>query len=216
MLNAPTKRVARFFFLTACGVMIFAAGCFTHLAVDRSAPPAVDLKDYLPVAILPSADAPGFAGSGSLLLAASLETLQGKNFAVTAQEKSVQTLQDMKRSSQEVSRNAGLLRRFSETLRSRIILVAAFLDYRMQKSYLSSGTSQVWQGASYEYHSLPTYHQGFCEMKVNLKMLDAEKGAVVWAAEGRGRGPSGSEERILRQLVADLMKDLPLLPEKRE
>jgi hypothetical protein len=53
-------------------------------------------------------------------------------------------------------------------------------------------------------------------MKVRLKMLDSEKGALIWTAEGKGRGPSGFEERILRHLVEDLLKDLPLLPEKRE
>ena len=189
MLNARAKRGACFFFLTACGSLILATGCFTHLAVDRSAPPAVDLKDYQPVAILPSSDAPGFAGSGSLLRAATQEVLKAKNFAVTAPEK------------------GGAF---------RITLVATFLDYRRQKSYISSSTSQVWPGASYEYQSLPTYHQGSCEMKVRLKMLDSEKGALIWTAEGTGRGPSGFEERILRHLVEDLLKDLPLLPEKRE
>ena len=216
MLKARAKLPAWVFFLPACGSILLVPGCFTSLAVDRLAPPVVDLKDYQPVAILPPADASGFAGSGSLLLTASQEVLKAKNYAVTAPERGVQVLQDMNQTPEEVSRNAALLRRFSESLRSRIILVATFLDYRLQKSYISSATSQVWQGAYYEYQSLPTYHQGFCEMKVSLKLLEAKKGAVVWAAEGRGRGPSASEERILRHLVADLMKDLPLLPEKRE
>jgi hypothetical protein len=216
MLPARAKMVACFFFLTACGSMIHAKGCFTHLAVERSAPPGVDLKDYQPVAILPSADTPGFADSGSLLLTTSQEILKAKNFTVPPPERAFQVLQDMNQTPQEVSRNAGLLRRFGESLSSRTLLLATFLDYRTQKSYLSSSTSQVWQGASYEYQSLPTYHQGICEMRVSLKMLDVEKGTVVWAAEGKGRGPSGAEKRILRQLVADLMKDLPLLPEKRE
>jgi len=196
--------------------MILATGCFTHLAVERSALPGVDLKDYQPVAILPSADTPGFADSGSLLLTTSQEILKAKHFTVPPPERAFQVLQDMNQTPQEVSRNAGLLRRFGESLSSRSLLLATFLDYRTQKSYLSSSTSQVWQGASYEYQSLPTYHQGICEMRVSLKMLDVEKGTVVWAAEGKGRGASGAEKRILRQLVADLMKDLPLLPEKRE
>ena len=216
MLPARAKRGACFFFLTACGSMLLATGCFTHLAVERSAPPGVDLKDYQPVAILPSADTPGFADSGSLLLTTSQEILKAKKFTVPPPERAFQVLQDMNQTPQEVSRNAGLLRRFGESLSSRSLLLATFLDYRTQKSYISSSTSQVWQGASYEYQSLPTYHQGICEMRVSLKMLDVEKGTVVWAAEGKGRGPSGAEKRILRQLVADLMKDLPLLPEKRE
>jgi hypothetical protein len=216
MLKARAEMVARFFFLIACGSMLFAMGCFPSLTVDRSAPPAVDLKDYQPVAILPSPDAAGFAGSGSLLLTTSQEYLKTKNFIVTPPERGVPVLLDMNQTPEEVSRNAGLLRRFGEALRSRIVLVATILDYRTQKSYISSSTSQVWRGASYEYQSLPTYHQGISEIKVRLKMLDSEKGTAVWTAEGKGRGPSGSEERILRNLVEDLMKDLPLLPKKQE
>ncbi|MBP1713870.1 MAG: hypothetical protein H6Q42_2073 [Deltaproteobacteria bacterium] len=215
MANTRSKVAVWFFILTVFGFLILAMGCFTRLTVDRPAPPLVDLKDYQPVGILSSSDAPGFTGSGWLLLKASQDVLKEKHFAVTAPERSLQVLQDMNQSPEEVSRDARLLRRFGESLSSRILLVATFLNYRRQKSYISSGTSQVWQGASYEYQSLPTYHQGICEMKVSLKMLDAEKGTVVWRAEGSGRGPSGSEERILRQLVEDLMKDLPLLPEKR-
>lgn len=215
MPNTRAKRGARFLFLTALGFMILAAGCFTHLTVDRAVPPAVDFKDHPPVAILPSADAPGFTGSGSLLQTTSLEILKAKNFTVTAPERSLQVLQEMKQTPEAVSRNAGLLRRFGESLSSPIVILASFLDFRTQKSYISSSTTQVWQGASYEYQSLPTYHQGICEMKVSLKMRDSEKGTVVWTAEGKGRGPSGSEQRILRSLVEDLMKDLPLLPEKR-
>jgi len=216
MLNVRAKMIACFFCLTASGFLFLATGCFTSLAVDRSAPPVVALKDYQPIAILPSPDAPGFTGSGSLLLIVNQEVLKAKNFVLIPLQRAAQVLQDMHQTPQEVSGNAALLRRFGESLNSRIILLPAFLDYRTQKSYISSSTSQVWRGSSYEYQSLPTYHQGICEMRVTLKMLDSEKGVVVWRAEGKGRGPSGAEEKILRLLVEDLMKDLPLLPEKRE
>jgi hypothetical protein len=196
--------------------MLLAAGCFTPLTVDRLLPPAGEFRDDRPMAILPAADAPGFAGSGALLQTTSLEILKAKHFVVTAPERGLQALQAMNQTPEAVSRNAGLLRRFGESLNAPIIFLATFLDFRTQKSYLSSSTTKVWQGASYEYQSLPTYHQGICEMKVSLKILDSEKGAVVWTAEGKGRGPSGSEQRILRLLVEELLKDLPLLPEKRE
>ena len=216
MLSEGAKRAAWFCFLIFCGSMPLAAGCMMRLTVDRSAPPVVDLKKYQPVAILPPADAPGFAGSGALLLAASQEVLKAKNFSVTVPQRADQVLQEMNLSAREVSRDPALRRRFGEILRSRIILVPTLLDYRSQKSYISSSTTQVWQGGAYEYQSLPTYHQGFCEMKISLEMFDVEKGTAVWTAEGRGRGLSGSEGGILRHLVMDLTRDLPLLPEKRE
>jgi hypothetical protein len=215
MPNARPKWVAWVFFLTACGAVILETGCFTQLRVERSAPPLVDLESYQPMAVLPSADAPGFPGSGSLVVTASREVLMAKNFVLTAPERGIQAIQEMGQTPEAVSRNAALLRRFAESLGSRIVLVASFLEFRSQKSYISSGTTQVWQGGSYEYQTLPTYHQGTCEMKVSLKLLEVEKAAVVWSAQGSGRGPSGSEEAILRQLVADLLKELPILPEKR-
>jgi hypothetical protein len=47
-------------------------------------------------------------------------------------------------------------------------------------------------------------------------MLESEKGAVVWMAEGKGSGPSGSEAKILHWLMEDLMKGLPTLSPKTE
>ncbi len=216
MFGSPVRKSARLFLLAACGSLIFAAGCFTFLNVEPSAPPLVDLQEYQPVAVLPAADAPGFAHSGALLLAASREFLQAKRFSVADPDRVTRALWDLNRDAEDVARSAALLRRFGETLRSRTVLLATISDYRRQKSYISPGTSQVWQGAAYEYQSLPTYHQGVCEMKLSLKLLDPQKATAVWKAEGRGRGPTGSEERILRQLVEDLLKDLPLLPEKKE
>ena len=216
MFSACAKWAAGLFFALSLAAALLTAGCLTRLAVDRSSPPVVDLKNFQPAAILPPADTPGFAGSGALLLAASREALKAKNFSVTAPARADQALQEMNLSAREVSREAALLRRFGQSLRARIILVATFLDLRVQRSYVSPSTTQVWHEGAYEYQSLPTFHQGVCEMKISLKLLDAENGTAVWTAEGRGRGPSGSEAGILRQLVADLTKGLPLLPEKRE
>jgi len=216
MFEVYCRMAARFLFFVASGAMIFVMGCFTSLAVAPSPPPAVDMRNDQPMAVLPPPDAAGFTGSGSLLLKINYELLKAKNFVVIPPEKGVHVLQEMAHPAQEVSRTPGLLRRFAESIGSPIVMVPIFLDYRPQKSYISSSTSQVWQGASYEYQSLPTYYQGFSEMKVCLKMFDSEKGEVVWTAEGKGRGPSGSEERILRHLVETLKKHLPLLPEKRE
>jgi hypothetical protein len=216
MSIACARRFARFLFLITCGALVLAAGCMTRLAVERSTPPAADLSAYQPVAILPPPDAPGFAGSGELLFAASREALLTRNFAVTAPERADKVLQEMNLSAPEVSGDPALRRRFGEALRSRTVLLTALSDYRSQKSYISSSTTQVWHGAAYEYQSLPTYHQGICEMKISLKMLETEKGTLLWAAEGRGRGPSGTEADLLRRLVADLTRDLPFLPAKRE
>jgi len=216
MLTAFAHRGAWLILLISWGSLILAAGCLTRLAVDRSMRPAVDLNDYQPVAILPPADWPAFPDAGALLRTASREALKAKNFSLTEPEKAEQALQAMNLSAAEISRDAALQRRFGKSLQARIILVPILLDFRSQRSYISSSTTQVWHDGSYEYQSLPTYHQGVCEMKISLKMIDVEKGTVVWAAEGRGRGPSGSKEEILRRLVMDLTDGLPFLPKKRE
>jgi hypothetical protein len=193
--------------------MILAAGCFTHSAVERSAAPLVELQDYQPVAVLPPADASGFAGSGALLRTAIHEALKAKNFTVTEPARADEVVRERNLSAEEISRGAAIQVRLGEALRSRIILVATFLDYRSQRSYVSSDTSQVWHGGAYEYQSLPTYHQGVCEMKIRLKMLAVEQGTAVWTAEGRASGPGGSERELLRRLVTDLTRTLPFLPE---
>jgi len=212
------QKFIRWFSIAVCGFIFFTPGCFTRLSVDRSDPPILDLKNYQPLAILPVPDAPGYRHSGFSLQLAAEEVLKEKRFALVGQEKVVQVLTDLKQTAQGVSSDSTLLARFSAALGSKILLVGTFLYYRVQKSYISPNISEVWPGAGSlpGYQSLPTYHQGTCEIKVRLQMLESEKGTVVWMAEGKGTGPSGSETKILNLLIEDLMKDLLPLPPKTE
>jgi hypothetical protein len=216
MVQGDAMRFYRWLWLPALAFMLLSGGCLTRLSVDRSGPPAVALEKHQPTAILPAADAPGFAGSGALLTKEAGESLAAKNFTVVAPERSLRALLEMNRSAPEVSRNPIYLRWFGDSLAARLVLLASFIDFRTQKSYVSSRTFQVWQGASYEYHSLPTYYQGMSEMKIRLKLLDPQTGGSVWESEGSARGPAGSEEEILRRLAADLLLGLPPLPGKGE
>jgi len=213
--RSDRNRIRIWLFIAALGAFILTSGCFTHLSVDRSTPPLIDFRDYQPMAILPIADVPAHPGSGSNLQRAIQEALEKKKFVLVAPERVGQVLLDLNQTPQGLLGDPGLLARFSEASGAKLIVVGALLDYRVQKSYFSSGTSQVWEGAFYEYQSLPTYHQGTCQMKVRLRVFEAQKGAGVWLAEGRGGGPSGSREKILRSLVEDLMKAVPPLSGKK-
>lgn len=208
-------RRSRWFWVAAFGAMILITGCFSRVSVDRSIPPPVNLKEFQPAAILPIADFPEGPGSGSDLLRVTQEVLEQKGIALVSQERVGRVLADLNQTPQGLLADPVLLPPFSDAAGAKLVVVGVLLDYRVQKSYFSSGTSQVWEGGFYEYRTLPTYYQGTCQMKVRLQMLDARTGKVVWLAEGRGSGPSGSQERILRSLVEDLMKPIPPLQEKR-
>jgi len=210
----PCRRIG-WFWVAAFGAMILISGCFSRVSVDRSIPPPVNLKDFQPAVILPIADFPAGPESGSALLRATQEVLEQKGMVLISQERVGRVLADLNQTPQGLLADPSLLLSFADTSGAKLVVAGILLDYRVQKSYISSGTSQVWQGGFYEYQSLPTYYQGTCQMKVRLQMLDARMGKVVWLAEGRGSGPSGSQERILRSLVEDLMKEIPALREKR-
>jgi hypothetical protein len=209
------KTFSGWFLIAAFGAWILTSGCFSRWSVDRSFPPLLNLKENQPAALLPVADFPESAGSGSNLLQATREILEKKGFALISQEKVSQALAELNQTPQGLLADPTRLPPFSDATGSKLVVVGVLLDYRTQKSYLSSGTSQVWEGAFYEYRTLPTYHQGACQMKVRLQILEAQTGRVVWMAEGKGAGPSSSREKILRALVEDLMKEVPPLREKR-
>jgi hypothetical protein len=217
-LRPYPQKINRWFWIALCGFIFFTPGCFTRLSVDRSDPPILDLNNYQPLAILPVPDAPGYPHSGLSLQVAAEEVLQEKRFALVGQEKVVQVLTDLNQTARGVSSDPPLLARFSAALGSKMLVVGTFLSYRVQKSYIAPNISEVWPGAGSisGYQSLPTYYQGTCEIRVRLQMLESEKGAVVWMAEGKGSGPSGSEAKILHWLIEDLMKGLPPLPQQTE
>jgi len=218
ILRPYPQKIIRWIWIAVWAFIFFTPGCFTRLSIDRSDPPLLDLKNYQPLAILPVPDAPGYPHSGLGLQVAAEEALQEKRFALVAQEKVVQVLTDLNQTAQGVSSDPSLLARFSAALGSKMLVAGTFLSYRVQKSYIAPNISEVWPGAGSlpGYQSLPTYHQGTCEIRVRLKMLESEKGTVVWLAEGKGSGPSGSEAKILHWLMEDLMKGLPTLSPKTE
>jgi hypothetical protein len=218
ILRPYPQKIIRWIWIAVWAFIFFTPGCFTRLSIDRSDPPLLDLKNYQPLAILPVPDAPGYQHSGASLQLAIEEVLKEKRFTLVAQERVVQVLTDLNQTPQGVSSDPPLLARFGAVLGSKILVVGTFLSYRVQKSYIAPNISEVWPGAGSlpAYQSLPTYHQGTCEIKVHLQMLDSEKGTVVWMAEGKGRGPSGSEAKILHWLIEDLMKGLSPLPQQTE
>ena len=213
MLTRPWRRF--FLFLFSPLVMISLAGCFYNLNLDRSSPLEVNLKDYQPIAFLPIQEAPGFPESGSNLNDSIQARLAAKGIAFLNQEDvspAIEELGLIPHTSQKLLAQSTSLRKLGERLKVKLILAGTLLDYHLQKSYVRSTAFQVWDGAMYDYRSLPTYYQGTCQIRLKLMLFDPEKGSVVWMAEGTVRGPSRSAESLGKKLVDRLLSDLPSLP----
>ena len=186
MRSRPKTR-SGWLLLLPLGVLLLTPGCFTRLSVDKTAPPLLDLKNYQPVAILPIPDFRGHPGSGFNLQRMIEEGLTQKGFAVVAPERVINALMDLNQSPLSPSPNPNHLPRVGEALGSKILVVGSFLDYRLQKSYILLGHHPSLGWRLYGYQSLPTYHQGICQIRVRLQMIESEKGSTVWTAEGKGK-----------------------------
>ena len=79
----------------------------------------------------------------------------------------------------------------------------------MKKSYWDASTFEVRDREPHDYVTLPTYHHGTSQIRLILRMFEAGKGDLVWAAAGTIHAQSGSHEEYARKLAERLLKELP-------
>ena len=193
---------------------LLVGGCTSHVTLDRSSPLSINPEDYQPVALLPIADASGYPESGARLYSAVQGLLLEKQYALIDSTLVTRALEEVNLSPTQLLADPSSLKKFGERIMAKLLLTGTFLDFRIQKSYVSSKTFQVWDWDRLFYTDwiLPTYHQGVCQIRLGLQMFDPGKDLMVWMAEGHGLGPAGSAVALERSLVQKLLEDLPSLP----
>ncbi len=196
---------------------ILAPGCFYKMDLAKVNGRNVDLKSLQPIALLPIQDFPGFPESGSNLIIPLQDLLARRGCTLIQASATSQVLEELDLRPQILLSAPSSLMKVNERLQAKLFLVGTILEYRVEKSFLRSKEFplwDVWNGRGYEYRILPTYHQGTCQMRLRLSLLEAERGSVIWMAEGRVSGPTSSIEALGRRLVQGLLENFPsLLPQ---
>jgi hypothetical protein len=163
-----------------------AGGCFYKLHLGQVDDLTVDLKSLQPIALLPIQDFPGFPESGLTLVTPIQDLLVKKGWTLIQPSQTSPVLEEFELRPQNLLTDPSSLIKVNERLRAKLFLVGTILGYRAEKSFVRSQDFpiwDVWNGPGYEYWSLPTYHQGTCQMTLRLSLLDPEKGSVIWKAE---------------------------------
>jgi hypothetical protein len=205
MVSFTERKVGAAGFLGALA-LLFLCGCtVVQLSGQEASPLNVQVRDFQPIAVLPVPDIPNNPNIAAQLFSFLREDLTEKGYRLVPV--SVVNVAMGERSVSGVSPDPTVLKEFAKQTRAKLILVVNILDYRTQKSYLSSGTFQVWNGSLYDYEALPTWHQGLLQIRVALKLLDPEKNEVVWSVEGQVQGPTGTQLSLLRRLVQRTLQD---------
>lgn len=186
---AETLKKSPWVFPLLLAIAFTFAGCLYNLDLEKVTPKPVAIKDYQPIAILSIPDASGYPGSGSDLYMALRLLLAAKGYRFLEMGEA----------------------KVLDPPKARFLLLGQILEYSVQESYVRSESFPVWDGLQYEYRSLPTYHQGACQIRLLLRLLDQEKEAVVWRVEGRIRGPSQARKLLGQKLLERLLADIPPL-----
>ncbi len=189
------------------------AGCLRDLKLEKPWPLRVDPRDYQPVALLPIQDPRESPGAGDLLSSAAQDLLTLKRYTLIDPAKVSEALGELGVTPQALLMDQASRVKLTERLGVKALIVGTILEYRLEKSYVRSESFVVWEGATYDYRTLPTYHQGMCQIGVKFRLVEAETGDLLWATEGAIRGPSSAAESVGKRLVNRLLGDLPsILP----
>ena len=210
-MRYPPGKANPFYCVLALTGILLSAGCIYKLNLLRDSPLNVDLKDFQPIAILPIQDAPGYPESGVSVYTSAQDLLARKGYTLVNPVKVSQAIEGLNLKPLNLVSDPSSLIKANERIQAKLLMVGTRLEYRVEKSYVGPRDFQVWDGATYEYWALPTYHQGTFQMRLKLSMLEPEKGFLVWMAEGRVSGPSRSVGALGQKLIERLPEKLPSL-----
>ena len=196
------------YFVLLSVTLLFLPGCFSRLNVGTPYSLKIDPKEYQPVVLLPILSAPDQPESGSALYSFIRDNLEGKGYILAKEPEVSAALEELRLTPLLLlSDSAGLIK-LGQRLKAKLLFIGTIPEYKVQKSYWGASSFQVWD-QPFEYATLPTYHLGTCQIKVFLRMFEAEKGELVWGAEGTIRASSASGEVYARKLAERLLEELP-------
>jgi len=200
------RRIPRLF---ALFIVILISSCAYTVKVDRSTPLQTSLEEFQPIALIPIPEAPGYPESGADVDSFVRLSLAGKGYRVIDSPAVLKILENIEFSLEKILSDRAALSRFQEESGAKLMIIGIFLTYRIRKPLIGEKTYQVWDGVTYEYHSLPTYYRGTFLARLKLRLMNPENGYVVWTAEGTAEGPSISARSLTEKLVSALLKELP-------
>ncbi len=192
-------------------ILVLVSACAYLVRVDRSTPLQTSLEEFQPIALLPIPEVPGHPGSGSDLDSFIRLSLEGKGYRIIDSLAVLKILERIEISVEKILSDPAALYRFKEDSGAKLLIIGNFIDYRIRRPHLGEKTYKVWDGVTYEYHSLPTYYRGTFLARLKLRLMNPESGYVVWTAEGRSEGPSISARNLTEKLVSALLDELPPL-----
>ena len=164
--------------------------------------------------LLPIQDASGYPQSGSDLHSFIYNFLTAKGYNLVPPKEVATFLREFSLLPSNLIADPSSLIKTNEHLKAKLLLTGTLLQYSLQKPYVRSESFLVWEGGRYDYRTLPTYYPGTCQIKLMLRLLEVEKGSVLWLAEGKILGPSQAANNLGKRLVERLLAGLPsLLPE---
>lgn len=208
MLPRSYGRTLLFFLLS---ILILFSSCAYRLRIDRSTPLQTSLEEFQPIALLPIPEALGYPGVAADVDSFIRLSLLGRGYRVIDSSAVLRILESMEISVEKILSDPAALLRFKEDSGAKLLIIGNFLDYRIRRPHLGEKTYKVWDGVTYEYHSLPTYYGGTFQARLKLRLMNPENGYVLWTAEGSSEGPSISARRLTEKLVSALLDELPPL-----
>ena len=184
-------------------------GCFSRVTLETAVSLKIDPREYQPVALLPLHAASGPADPGAELYPFLRDSLEKKGYNLVKEEEVLVALEEMKLNPALLVSEQDSRIKICERLKARLLMIGILPVYKIQKSYLGSQSSEVFDGDSFSDRLLPTYFRGSSQVHLVLRIFEAQKGELVWSSKGTIRASSDSAGTYSRKLADRLLQSLP-------
>lgn len=184
-------------------------GCFSRVTLEPAVSLKIDPREYQPVALLPLHAASGPADPGAELYPFLRDSLEKKGYNLVKEEEVLVALEEMKLNPALLVSEQDSRIKICERLKARLLMIGILPVYKIQKSYLGSQSSEVFDGDSFSDRLLPTYFRGSSQVHLVLRIFEAQKGELVWSSKGTIRASSDSAGTYSRKLADRLLQSLP-------
>lgn len=190
------------FLLFISCLIFFLEGCLYQLAIEK--PQGTYSSPHLkssPLAMALIPDAPGIPESGKMLSQSLHDLLKEKGISIIWAQDWITA----SASWPAVSEADNL----PEKLGTNFLLIGSILEYTQEASAIGSAAFSSWQGTHDEFIFLPTYRQGYLQIKIRLTLWDLKNKSILWKREGKISGPTFVSKMLMRKLLYHLCADFP-------